>query len=140
MNDSIEEIIYNGTDEDWEKIDIKEYNEPLEKAKRVKPAEEVHICGDANCDGQIDMSDAVLIMQALANPNKYGEDGTASRHMTSEGRKYADVNGDGLTVYDAFLIQQYLLGLIDSLVDCSCSAAGAATASKACFGKAMDFC
>ena len=36
--------------------------------------------GDANCDGSVDMADAVLIMQALANPNKYGLDGTAEHH------------------------------------------------------------
>ena len=39
--------------------------------------------GDTNCDNGVDMSDAVLIMQSLANPNKYVsasviETGTAS--------------------------------------------------------------
>ena len=34
--------------------------------------------GDTNCDCQVDMSDAVLIMQALANPDKYGENGKDS--------------------------------------------------------------
>ena len=38
--------------------------------------------GDANCDGTVDMSDAVLIMQALANPDKYGVKGTDSQHIT----------------------------------------------------------
>ena len=29
------------------------------------------VWGDANCDGQVDMADAVLIMQSLANPTSY---------------------------------------------------------------------
>ncbi|MBR6243533.1 MAG: cellulase family glycosylhydrolase [Ruminococcus sp.] len=29
------------------------------------------LCGDANCDGTVDISDAVLIMQSQANPEKY---------------------------------------------------------------------
>ncbi|WP_366509118.1 hypothetical protein [Ruminococcus sp.] len=60
------------------------------------------------------MSDVVLIMQALANPNKYGINGTEPSHITSEGFKYADTDGNGLTVNDALRIQKYLLGLIKS--------------------------
>ncbi|WP_295092566.1 dockerin type I repeat-containing protein [Ruminococcus sp.] len=67
--------------------------------------------GDTNCDGSVDMSDAVLIMQALANPNKYGIDGTAEHHLTEQGKLNADMNGDGLTVGDAQAIQMKLLGL-----------------------------
>ncbi len=70
--------------------------------------------GDANGDGQVDMSDAVLIMQALANPNKYGTNGTSSTHITAEGFKFADTDGNGLTVNDALRIQKFLLGLIKS--------------------------
>ncbi|MBP5432943.1 GDSL-type esterase/lipase family protein [Ruminococcus sp.] len=70
--------------------------------------------GDANCDGDVDLSDAVLIMQALANPNKYGIGGTG-RAITEEGVRNADVTGneDGMTVADALFIQTYLLGLND---------------------------
>lgn len=71
--------------------------------------------GDANGDGEIDMSDVVLIMQALANPNKYGVEGTDPKHITENGFQFADSDGDGLTVNDALRIQQYLLGLIPSL-------------------------
>ena len=70
--------------------------------------------GDANCDGQVDLSDAVMIMQALANPNKYGIDGTAEVHLTEQGKANADMNGDGLTVGDAQAIQKKLLGLEDT--------------------------
>ena len=67
--------------------------------------------GDANCDGTIDMADAVLIMQALANPNKYGLNGTDERHITSQGANLADVDksSEGLTSNDALRIQEFLL-------------------------------
>ena len=67
--------------------------------------------GDANSDGSVDMADAVLIMQALANPNKYGIGGMDERCMTKRGFALADQNGDGITVLDAQLIQNKLLGL-----------------------------
>ena len=67
--------------------------------------------GDANCDGQVDLSDAVMIMQALANPNKYAIDGTAEHHLTEQGKLNGDMDGDGLTVGDAQVIQKKLLGL-----------------------------
>lgn len=70
------------------------------------------IDGDTNCDEQMDMADAVLVMQALANPNKYGENGTAEVHLTKQGKFNADINGDGLTVGDAQAIQKILLGLL----------------------------
>ena len=75
------------------------------------------IKGDANCDSQVDLSDAVMIMQALANPNKYGIDGTAEHHLTEQGKLNGDMNGDGLTVGDAQSIQRKLLGLSDTNID-----------------------
>ena len=72
--------------------------------------------GDTNCDGQLDMADAVLIMQALANPNKYGIDGTDEHHLTEQGRINGDMDGDGLTVGDAQKIQMKLLGLNDEKI------------------------
>ena len=73
--------------------------------------------GDANCDGTVDMSDAVLIMQSLANPAKYGINGTNENHITQKGIDLADVseNGNGLTTNDALAVQNYLLGNVKSL-------------------------
>nr|MBP7187950.1 hypothetical protein [Ruminococcus sp.] len=73
--------------------------------------------GDANCDGEISMDDAVLIMQSIANPSKYGLSGSDSSHMTKQGSLNGDVynNGDGITPKDALEIQRYLLELINSL-------------------------
>ena len=70
-----------------------------------------NIYGDANCDYEMDMSDVVLVMQALANPNKYGENGTAEVHLTAQGKENADMDGNGLTVGDAQAIQTMLLGI-----------------------------
>ena len=73
--------------------------------------------GDANCDGNVDMSDVVLIMQALANPDKYGVNGSNALHITLQGAENGDVdkNIKGLTVGDALKIQRYLLGKEESL-------------------------
>ena len=67
--------------------------------------------GDANGDGTVDLSDAVLIMQSLANPSRYGVNGSDDSHITEEGYYRADVDGDGVTNKDALTIQKYLLGL-----------------------------
>ncbi|SEH87889.1 O-Glycosyl hydrolase [Ruminococcus flavefaciens] len=65
--------------------------------------------GDANCDGTIDMGDVVLIMQSLANPDKYA--------LSEKAAANADVNqaGGGITTNDALTLQKYLLGLVNTL-------------------------
>ena len=57
--------------------------------------------GDANCDGCLDLADAIFIMQALANPNRY--------EMSQQGRINADTDSNGVTVDDALAIQLHLL-------------------------------
>ena len=72
--------------------------------------------GDANCDNGVDLSDVVMIMQALANPDKYGINGTEKSHITAQGIKNADVIGNnGMTTEDAGIIQKYLLGLVPEI-------------------------
>lgn len=75
------------------------------------------VFGDANCDGNVDMSDVVLIMQSLANPDKYGRNGTEKTHITEKGLTCADVDKtvEGVTTNDALRIQEYLLKKITSL-------------------------
>ena len=69
----------------------------------------VTLWGDANCDGTVDMSDVVAVMQNLANPDKY--------KLTDKGAANADVSaaGAGLTSNDALTIQKFLLGSIKNL-------------------------
>ena len=77
----------------------------------------VTLYGDANCDGTVDMSDIVLIMQSLANPNKYDINGTDEHCITLQGKANADVDlsSKGVTSNDALRIQEYLLHKITTL-------------------------
>ena len=60
------------------------------------------LIGDANLDGAVTVSDAVAILQFIANKDKY--------QLTEQGKKNADVfyRGDGITAADALRIQQAL--------------------------------
>jgi hypothetical protein len=75
--------------------------------------------GDTNCDGIVELADAILIMQAISNPDKYGDNGSDPHHLMAQGRINGDVAGskDGLTVNDALEIQKKLLGLIEDFED-----------------------
>lgn len=56
------------------------------------------VYGDADCNGEVGINDVVLIMQSIANPDKYS--------LTDEGKVNADVvDGDGVTNTDALAIQ-----------------------------------
>lgn len=63
--------------------------------------------GDANCDGNVDISDVVLIKGYTINPEKYL---LAAPFL-------ADITGDGngVNAQDAVALQQYLLGTVKSL-------------------------
>jgi hypothetical protein len=65
--------------------------------------------GDANCDGDVTVADATLIMQNLSN----GDD----HPISDDGKDNGDVNerGDGITAADALTIQKYLADLISDL-------------------------
>ena len=65
--------------------------------------------GDTNCDGEVLLNDAILILQNLGNPDEY--------KITDQGKANADVyeNGTGLTNSDSLQIQKYLLKLVASL-------------------------
>lgn len=75
------------------------------------------IYGDANNDGEVRLSDAVLIMQSIGNPDVYGINGTSPTHITKKGIELADVynRGDGLTNQDALAVQKYLIHLLSEL-------------------------
>lgn len=74
----------------------------------------VTLKGDANCDGTVDLADAVLIMQSLANPNKFGLGGSNPTCITAQGQANGDVVAPvGITNSDALQIQNYLLGVTE---------------------------
>ncbi|MDE5582108.1 MAG: hypothetical protein K2J08_00180 [Ruminococcus sp.] len=65
----------------------------------VNTLPEVTLSGDADCNNKVSIDDVVLIMQSIANPDKY--------QMTIQGIVNADVfgDGDGVTISDAIEIQ-----------------------------------
>ncbi len=67
------------------------------------------VWGDANCDGQVLVNDAVLVMAYATNPDSAG--------ISDQGLLNADVyqNGDGVAVTDAAAIQKFLTKLIKEL-------------------------
>ena len=67
------------------------------------------VYGDTNCDGTVELADAILIMQSLANPDKYV--------VTPQGKTNGDVDWSikGLTSADALTIQEFLLHKITTL-------------------------
>ncbi len=73
------------------------------------------VWGDADGDGTVMMNDVVLIMQSIANADKYGINGTDEKHITEKGSDAANVHDRAaglLTVQDALEVQRLLLELI----------------------------
>lgn len=62
--------------------------------------------GDANCDGIINISDAVFILQSLANPDEYS--------LSENGIINSDIvnTGDGVTSIDALAVQMMITNVI----------------------------
>ena len=65
--------------------------------------------GDANIDGYVDISDSVMIMQSIANPDRYGI--KAEKGITAQGTANGDTDENGLTNMDSLEIQKSLLGM-----------------------------
>ena len=77
--------------------------------KTTDNTEDKTLYGDANCDSNVDISDAVLIKCFLINSKKYS--------LSAQGKKNADVqgNGNGINAQDAVAIQKYILKQIKAL-------------------------
>ncbi len=83
------------------------YSNSSAEETTVKPAEIVY--GDTNCDGLVDISDAVLLKCYLINNKKYA--------ISAQGALNADVHGNnnGLNAQDAVSIQKFVLGAVKTL-------------------------
>lgn len=70
---------------------------------------EATLKGDANVDGEVTISDAVLIMQSLSNADEY--------KISEQGQLNADIVGDndGITASDALEIQKYVADMPSAL-------------------------
>ena len=83
---------------------------PIEDKTTEPPTVGSGLCGDANCDDEVNMADAVFIMQCISNPDKY--------QLTEQGEYNADADASGdITNKDALAIQKYKLSIISSLPD-----------------------
>ena len=74
---------------------------------------EVSLLGDANVDDKVTIADAVAILQAIANQDKYA--------LKPQGKANADCYdpGDGVTANDAYTIQKLDAGAIAKLPEYS---------------------
>lgn len=75
----------------------------------VSATEGAYLAGDANANGRVELADALLILQHVANSKKY--------EISPQGVENADVycKGDGITAMDALSIQKYDAKLLTSL-------------------------
>ena len=66
----------------------------------IDGAKEVTLAGDANCDKNVTVADAVAVMQFIGNRDKYT--------LSDQGKMNADVDGvEGITANDALMICQW---------------------------------
>ncbi|MDE6785103.1 MAG: Ig-like domain-containing protein [Ruminococcus sp.] len=64
--------------------------------------------GDANCDGEVSVADATLVLQYCGNKDKYT--------LSDTGMLNADVDGEaGISAKDALIIQMFDAGVINTL-------------------------
>ncbi|MCM1529748.1 MAG: dockerin type I repeat-containing protein [Alistipes sp.] len=84
----------------------KSYDQNLEILAEM---ESKTLYGDANCDGEVDISDATLVLQHIGNGDKY--------QLSAQEKRNADCcdPGDGITALDALAIQSYDAGNLKSL-------------------------
>ncbi len=81
---------------------------------KFRALEDPFLKGDANLDDNVNIADAVLVMQVATNPDRYSKF-RSKISITSRGEALADVDGKpGLSNTDALQIQKYKLGLIKS--------------------------
>lgn len=110
-------VLWDITDFQYDRETCKLKDDKLRENYQNIIGKTADVMGDANCDGEVSLADAVIILQSIASPDKFGENGTDSNHITAQGAKNADVyeRGSGLTPQDALQIQKYLSKLITSL-------------------------
>ena len=89
-----------------DKVHVSLYRDP--EYERVELSKLGRLRGDANVDGEITVSDAILMSRICA------EDRNAE--VTDPGKKNADVDGKkGLTMDDVTIVLKFLAGLIKTI-------------------------
>lgn len=96
------QIWWAGIDKEIGEGDIVDYGFEL--------SEDDVLYGDANGNDEVEVADAVFILQGIADP------GNEKYTLSEQGKKAADVDGSGAPdVQDALIIQQYKADLIGTL-------------------------
>ncbi|MDE6092059.1 MAG: glycoside hydrolase family 9 protein, partial [Ruminococcus sp.] len=97
----VDDVLVWGTEPDGTKPDVTSPTNPTkpDTSQPSSSGDDKVKLGDANEDGKVNISDAVLIMQSIANPEEF--------KLTEEGKNNADVadRGNGVTGKDALAIQ-----------------------------------
>ncbi|MBR0141144.1 MAG: glycoside hydrolase, partial [Ruminococcus sp.] len=103
----VDGVLVGGTEPDGTTPDNTKTDEKKEQTVTETPASDI-VYGDANEDGNVTISDAVAILQNLANAEKYP--------LTKKGKANADVDGTaGVTGKDAAVIQLFDAGIVKKL-------------------------
>ncbi len=85
------------------------YNTVYKGETPTEPQPELLI-GDANCNGEVEVADAVFILQGIADP------GNTDFELSETGHKQADADGNGsVDAQDALAIQQFKAGVVTEL-------------------------
>ena len=100
-NAYVESLIEANANNDESNFEPLNYDEDV----KILLALDTERSGDANEDGEVNLADAVLIMQSLSNPDEF--------QLTIKGQFNADVynTGDGITVNDALQIQMWSINI-----------------------------
>lgn len=107
--------IIRGYDGSTAQAYAEKYGYTFELSGEIQTEIESDLRGDANLDNNVNIADAVLVMQVATNPDKYAQ-GKSELSIKPQGEINADVDGKkGLSNSDALLIQKFKLGLIDKL-------------------------
>lgn len=100
MDNSINEVYFEGTKSQWNSITINHTNDELTD-KEIKYEHKRAKAGDVNLSGDVDISDATLIQAYLVGFSQFSE----------EQNIVADVNDSGdINISDVTVIQMYLAG------------------------------
>ncbi len=97
--DGLETVYYDGTDEDWAAIDIKEKNDPLINAARMHSPQIEFTYGDIDNNGVVELTDLTYLSLYLMKVTEFDE-----VQMLA-----ADVDGNGIIdIADLARLKQYI--------------------------------
>ena len=96
---ALETVYYDGTDDDWAAIDIKEKNDPLINAARMHSPKQEFMYGDIDKNGVVELTDLTYLSLYLMQSAEFDEVQVLA----------ADVDGNGIVdIADLARLKQYI--------------------------------